>query len=187
MPEKVILEEGSTVNFHTVIKDLCKEARNRQGITNQEICNRISEKFGIEDFSVNTVNNFFSERSKATTIYTTGYICAVLDVSIDDVFGIDNQISSDEKAEFTKQLQDITTECKMKKQENEHLKKLLTEKDERIVQAHNALDHYRAELEKKIPSWIFTAVLILLVCLIIFIITYIIVFDVKNPEYGIFK
>ena len=78
MSQNVLLEEGGSVNVHTRIKDMCKAARNRLGLTNQDISNLISERFGIDDFSVNTVNNFFSERSKATTIYTTGYISAVL-------------------------------------------------------------------------------------------------------------
>ncbi len=94
MSEKVVLDEGGSVSVHTRIKDMCKAARNRLGYTNQDICDKISERFGIEDFSVNTVNNFFSERSKATTIYTTGYICAVLGISIDAVFGIENKIST---------------------------------------------------------------------------------------------
>ncbi len=97
MSEKVVLDEGGSVSVHTRIKDMCKAARNRLGYTNQDICNKISERFGIEDFSVNTVNNFFSERSKATTIYTTGYICAVLGISIDAVFGIESNISSPER------------------------------------------------------------------------------------------
>lgn len=186
MSEKVILEEGSTVNFHTVIKEMCKEARTRQGITNQEICCRIAEKFNIEDFSVNTVNNFFSERSKATTIYTIGYICSVLGISIDSVFGIENQISSEEETEYIRELQDIKAEIRMKEQENENLRKLISEKNERLGQAHHALDHYRAELGKKVPSWIFITVLTLLVCSVIFIIAYIIIFDINNPDYGLF-
>lgn len=59
MAEKVILDEGGSVSVHTRIKDMCKAARNRLGYTNQDICNQISERFGIEDFSINTVNNFF--------------------------------------------------------------------------------------------------------------------------------
>lgn len=58
MSEKVVLEDGGSVNVHARIKDMCKAARNRLGYTNQDICNKISERFGIEDFSVNTVNNF---------------------------------------------------------------------------------------------------------------------------------
>lgn len=77
MSQTVLLEEGGSVSIHTRIKDMCKAARNRLNLTNQDISNLISERFHIEDFSVNTVSNFFSERSKATTIFTTGYICSV--------------------------------------------------------------------------------------------------------------
>ena len=186
MSEKVLLEEGVSVSIHTRIKDMCKQARNRLGITNQEICNRISEKFNIEDFSVNTVNNFFSERSKATTIYTTGYICAVLNISIDAIFGIEKHISTNEEIEFVRQLQNIKAEYRLKEQENEHLKQIISEKDERIAQAHNAVEHYRLDSNKKVPSWIFIIVLVLLICTIVCIIVYLIIFDIKNPDYGIF-
>ena len=123
MSEKVVLDEGGSVSVHTRIKDMCKAARNRLGYTNQDICDKISERFGIEDFSVNTVNNFFSERSKATTIYTTGYICAVLGISIDAVFGIENKNSTPEEVEFVKQLAELKVETRFEEQKIEYLEK----------------------------------------------------------------
>lgn len=188
LSQNVILEEGGSVNVHTRIKDMCKAARNRKGLTNQEICNRISERFGIEDFSVNTVNNFFSERSKATTIYTTGYICAVLDISIDAVFGIENALSSDEEIEFVRQLSELKLEDRIKEQKIAHLEETVAEKESRIQLAHTALEHYRAEANrnsKKVQPWVFITVLILLVCALLFIAVYLIRFDMGNPDYGI--
>ncbi|MDO4808556.1 MAG: hypothetical protein Q4A04_01120, partial [Eubacteriales bacterium] len=117
MSEKVLLEEGGSVSVHTRIKDMCKTARNRLGLTNQDICDRIDQRFGIEDFSINTVNNFFSERSKATTIYTTGYICAVLDISIDAVFGIEQKNVPAEDAEFIKQLAELKVTERLQEQQ----------------------------------------------------------------------
>lgn len=190
MPEKVVLDEGGSVSVHTRIKDMCKSARNRLGYTNQDICNKISERFGIEDFSVNTVNNFFSERSKATTIYTTGYICAVLGISIDAVFGIENKISTPEEVEFVKQLAELKVEARFNEQKIEYLEKEIAEKDERLNQAHTALEHYRKESEanrKKIQPWIFTVILILLAFALVFICVYLLIFDVGNPNYGIFR
>lgn len=190
MSEKVILEEGGSVSVHTRIKDMCKAARNRLGYTNQDICNKISERFGIEDFSVNTVNNFFSERSKATTIYTTGYICAVLGISIDAVFGIENKISTPEEVEFVKQLAELKVEARFNDQKIEYLEKTLTEKDERLEQAHTALEHYRKESEvnrKKVQPWVFMATLILLALAFVFLCVYILVFDLGNPHYGLFR
>lgn len=190
MSEKVVLDEGGSVSVHTRIKDMCKAARNRLGYTNQDICNKISERFGIEDFSVNTVNNFFSERSKATTVYTTGYICAVLGISIDAVFGIENKISTPEEVEFVKQLAELKVETRFNEQKIEYLEKALAEKEERLNQAHTALDHYRKESEanlKKVQPEVFFATLILLALAILFICTYLVLFDVGNPDYGLFR
>lgn len=189
MTQNVLLEEGGSVSVHTRIKDMCKEARNRLGLTNQEISNLISEHFGIEDFSINTINNFFSERSKATTIYTTGYICAVLGISIDAVFGIESKISSEEEAEFIRQLRDVKAELRFNEQHISHLNNLLAEKDVRLEQAHSALEHYRraAETDKrKVQPWVFIVTLSLLILTIVFIVMYLFLFDVGNPDYGLF-
>lgn len=190
MSEKVFLDEGGYVNVHTRIKDMCKAARNRLGYTNQDICNKISERFGMADFSVNTVNNFFSERSKATTIYTTGYICAVLGISIDAVFGIENEISTPEEVEFVRELAELKVEARFNGQKMEYLEKSLAEKDERLSQAHTALDHYRRESEanrKKVQPWVFILTIALLALSVIFLCGYILVFDVGNPDYGLFR
>ena len=190
MAEKVILEEGGSVSVHTRIKDMCKAARNRQGLTNQDICDRISEQFGIVDFSINTVNNFFSERSKATTIYTTGYICAVLGISIDAVFGIEKNVSTEEEAEFIKQLAELKVEARFKDKEIEHLNETLQEKNEIIKESKDAIVHYRAEIDanqKKVQPWVFIATLALLVCAIAFICWYLLAFDVGNSSYGLFN
>lgn len=134
MSEKVILEEGGSISVHTRIKDMCKTARNRLGLSNQDICDLICERFDIEDFSINTVNNFFSERSKATTIYTTGCICAVLDISIDAVFGIESSLSSAEEAEFCRQLADIKSELRFKEQQVAHMEEKLANMKEQLRQ-----------------------------------------------------
>ena len=190
MSEKVMLDEGGSVSVHTRIKDMCKAARNRLGYTNQDICNKISERFGIEDFSVNTVNNFFSERSKATTIYTTGYICAVLGISIDAVFGIENEITSPEELEVVRQLAELKVEARFNEQKIEYLEKTLEEKEERLNQAHTALEFYRRESDenrKKVQPWVFIATLVLLLCAMVFICYYILTFDLGNPDYGLIR
>ena len=190
MSEKVVLEEGGSVNVHTRIKDMCKEARNRLGLSNQDISNRISEKFGIEDFSVNTVNNFFSERSKASTVYTTGYICSVLGISMDAVFGIDRSCSTQEEAEFVRQLTELKVESRFQEQKIEYLEKTIQEKEERLKEEHEAIEYYRKEAminEKKVQPWVFQAVLAFLVAAVVFIIVYLIIFDFGNPAFGLFR
>ena len=190
MSQKVLLDEGGYVSVHTRIKDMCKAARNRLGLTNQEISDLISERFGIVDFSVNTVNNFFSERSKATTIYTTGYICAVLGISIDAVFGIENELSPQEEVEFARQLVELKVELRFKEQEIAYLEERIKEKESRIEQAHIGLEHYRKEAEsnsKKVQPWVFKATLVLLICSLLFIVAYLFFFDLGNPYYGLFR
>lgn len=190
MSQKVVLEEGGTVSVHTRIKDMCKQARNRLGLTNQDICDRISERFGIFDFSVNTVNNFFSERSKATTIYTTGYICAVLGISIDDVFGIDRPFSTEDEARFVKELSELKVEERLKDQKIGFLEAAIAEKDQEITEAREAIGHYRKEVEsaqKKVQPWVFTIIVALLVAVLLFIIIYLVKYDVGNPDFGIFR
>ena len=189
MSEKVLLEEGGSVSVHTRIKDMCKTARNRLGLTNQDICDRIDQRFGIEDFSINTVNNFFSERSKATTIYTTGYICAVLDISIDAVFGIEQKNVPAEDAEFIKQLAELKVTERLQEQQITHLENDIEEKNIRIVELKDAVEHYRREQEKnsrKVQPWVFTAVLVLFICTLVFFAAYLAHFDIGNPNYGIF-
>lgn len=190
MPERVILDEGGSVSVHTRIKDMCKAARNRLGYTNQDICFKISERFGIDDFSVNTVNNFFSERSKATTIYTTGYICAVLGISIDAVFGIEGENSGAEGSELLRQLSALEIRLREEEHNVEYLEKMISEKDERLSQAHRALEHYRKEAEanrKKVQPWVLLTAIILLAATITFICVYIFIYDVRNPDYGMFR
>ena len=189
MGQKVLLDEGGSVSVHTRIKDMCKAARNRLGYTNQDICDRIAERFGIEDFSVNTVNNFFSERSKATTIYTTGYICAVLDISLDSVFNIQRNITSDEEAEFVRQLANLKVDVRLDEQEIAHLKDTVEEKNKQLAEADAAIAHYREEISRgrgKVQAWIFATVLSLLVISVVFIIMYLLRFDIGNPAYGLF-
>lgn len=190
MPQQVILDEGGSVSIHTRIKDLCKVARNRLNLTNQDISNLISERFGIDDFSVNTINNFFSERSKATTIYTTGYICSVLEISIDAIFGIESNNSNSEDAELFHKLAELNVALRFKDQEIANLNERIIEKEQRLNQAHTALEHYRNESytnRRKVQPWVFITVLVLLAGSLFFIISYLLIFDVNNPAYGIFR
>lgn len=190
MSQNILLDEGCSVSVHTRIKDMCKSARNRLGLTNQDICDLISERFGFEDFSVNTVNNFFSERSKATTIYTTGYICAVLNISIDAVFGIENELSDEQETQFIRELSDLKVELRFREQEIANLKAQITEKDQRLEQAHKAFEHYRKEADsnsKKVQPWVFITTFCLLVASLAFILLYLVFIDLRNPDYGLFR
>jgi len=189
MRQNCLPEESGCGDVYFRIKDLCRESRNRMGYTNQDIADRISERFDIESFSVNTVNNFFSDRSKAATIYTAGYICAVLEISMDEVFGIEHSFSPDEENELVRQISEMKSESRMREQDIRHLEEMLKEKDERIEQAHSAITHYRSEeklTNQKVQRWMLRVSLVLLFCEAAVIIIYLMVFDFGNPGYGIF-
>ena len=57
------------------IKDALKAQREEKHMTNQDISD-------LSGLSMNTVNNYFSSRSKAPSIYTVGSLCAALGVSL---------------------------------------------------------------------------------------------------------
>ena len=77
--------------MEALIKDLCKEKKDFLNLTNQNIADRAN-------LSASTVNNYFSESSKAPSVYTVGPICAALGVSLDSYFGIksDKRLVDDE-------------------------------------------------------------------------------------------
>ena len=77
--------------MEALIKDLCKEKKDSLNLTNQNIADRAN-------LSASTVNNYFSESSKAPSVYTVGPICAALGVSLDSYFGIksDKRLVDDE-------------------------------------------------------------------------------------------
>lgn len=114
----------------------------------------------------------------------------MLGISIDAVFGIESKNSAPEEVEFVRQLAELKVEARFNDQKIEYLEKTITEKEDRLNQAHTALEHYRKESEanrKKVQPWVFTATLILLALAITFICAYLLIFDVGNPHYGLFR
>lgn len=72
------------------LKELCREARDRQNITIQEL----ADETGI---SISTIGNFFASKSKAPNVYNAGAICAALGVSLDRYFGITETLSPEDQ------------------------------------------------------------------------------------------
>lgn len=72
------------------LKELCREARDRQNITIQDL----ADETGI---SISTIGNFFATKSKAPNVYNAGAICAALGVSLDNYFGIEPVITPENK------------------------------------------------------------------------------------------
>lgn len=72
------------------LKELCREARDRQNITIQDL----ADETGI---SISTIGNFFASKSKAPNVYNAGAICAALGVSLDRYFGITETLSPEDQ------------------------------------------------------------------------------------------
>lgn len=93
MPE--CLEENIS-DESLALKERLKAKRDLLGLSNQAIAD-------AADLSVHTVNNYFSNRSKATSAYVVLRIAKVLNCSVDDVCGIEsdeNMSDSSEEVDF---------------------------------------------------------------------------------------
>lgn len=181
---------STDANCQARLKELCKVARKKQGLSNQNIADLISTKFNIPDYSVNTVNNFFSDRSKAATMFTVGTICSVLNVSIDETFDISCELTNEARDILCGQLAGLEQDVRFANKEIDKLKEIISEKDIRLKQAHEALDHYRkASLEdrKRVPLWAFNVLLVAVALLVLAIAAYLIIFDISNAGYGLFR
>lgn len=78
------------------LREICKEAKVRQGITTQQL----ADETGI---SISTINNFFATASKSPSVYNAGDICAVLGVSLDRYFGIEEDVPAEKRLEEMQQ------------------------------------------------------------------------------------
>ena len=124
MTERVTIEDGLVVPVSQRIKNICKKRRDELRVTNQQIADGILDMFGV-DVPLGTVANFFSERAKASSVYTTGYICAYLGVSLDEQFGIKTDLpveSATEIAVLQERIVSKDTELRYKDERIEELK-----------------------------------------------------------------
>ena len=72
------------------LQDLCRDAKDRQNLTIQDLSD-------MTDISASTISNFFSNSSKDPSAYKMGLICSVLGVSMDEYFGIEKTITTEDK------------------------------------------------------------------------------------------
>ena len=132
MKEKVVLEDGLVVPVPQRIKSVCKKQRDALHISNQQISDGILEMYGI-DIPIGTVNNFFAERTKASSVYTTGYVCAYLGVSLDAQFGIVPPVDTEERIEVAV------------------LQERILNKDKEIIALKQHLDNILLEMKRRKP------------------------------------
>lgn len=74
------------------LQDICREARDRQGMTNQDVADNST-------VPLSSVQNFFASTSKTPTINNSGNICRACGVSLDKYFGITPDVLPEEQIE----------------------------------------------------------------------------------------
>lgn len=152
------------------LQELCAQARDAQNISMQQLI----DETGIPE---GTVKNFFASCSKNPSVYNAGLICSVLGISLDEYFGIEPV---------------LTTEDKLA-QANEQLKhqKQLHDADVRIAhleggmeQMSKAIDRQNQK-EKRIKSALYG--LMLLSAILMAIVAGYIAFDYRVPHEGLIQ
>lgn len=154
-----------------LIKDICREVKDRIHLTNQDIADQA-------DMPVSTVSNYFSGNSKAPSVYTVGPICAVLGVSLDKYFGIKSTESPAETSENLARIADLEQKC-------QGLEKDITHKDEIIAMKEDAVRQCQREIDRRRP--IIYGLLLITGLVVIAFIAYLLHFDLTNPSYGLFR
>lgn len=80
------------------LQELCAQARDAQHISMQQLI----DETGIPE---GTIKKFFTSCSKNPSVYNAGLICSVLGISLDEYFGIEKTITTeDELVQVSEQL-----------------------------------------------------------------------------------
>lgn len=165
MREKVVLEDGLVVPVPQRIKTVCRKKRDALHVSNQQISDGIFSMYNI-DIPLGTVNNFFSDRTKASSVYTTGYICAYLGVSLDEQFGIIPPEDPEER---------LTVAV---------LQERVLNRDKEILSLKEHKDEMLDEMRRRRPIIYscLAAVIVMAVVLLWYVIA-----DLSNPNIGFFQ
>lgn len=152
------------------LQELCAQARDAQNISMQQLI----DETGIPE---GTVKNFFASCSKNPSVYNAGLICSVLGISLDEYFGIEPV---------------LTTEDKLA-QANEQLKyqKQLHDADVRIAHLEGGMEQMAKTIdrqnqkEKRIKSALYG--LMLLSAILMAIVAGYIAFDYRVSNEGLIQ
>lgn len=152
------------------LQELCAQARDAQNISMQQLI----DETGIPE---GTVKNFFASCSKNPSVYNAGLICSVLGISLDEYFGIEPV---------------LTTEDKLA-QANEQLKhqKQLHDADIRIAHLEGGMEQMEKTIdrqdqkEKRIKSALYG--LMLLSAILMAIVAGYIALDYRVPNEGLIQ
>ena len=160
------MAEGQNIDETAILKDILRKKKESLGWTNQDVADR-------SGLSIHTVTNYFSTRSKSSSAYTVGKICMALQVSMDNVFGIEANRKECEECEAIMANTVADLHAKYSRCQD-----TINHKDEIIKTLH-------AELHRKRPS-ILSLILLSGIIVLLFA-AYVVVFDITSPDYGLIK
>lgn len=152
------------------LQELCAQARDAQHISMQQLI----DETGIPE---GTVKNFFASCSKNPSVYNAGLICSVLGISLDEYFGIEKTITTEDKLARANE--------KIKQQEQIH------DADVRIAHLEGGMEQMSATIDyqrKKARDTKFAIYGLMLLCAVfmVVIVCYIF-FDYRVPNAGLIQ
>lgn len=145
------------------IQDLCRESRDRQGMTNQNVAD-------IANVPLSSVQNFFASTSKTPTVNNSGNICRACGVSLDKYFDI---------------TPDVLPEDQVRQLEHDHKAELkLAHLEGSVEQLNKTVDSQNTK-EKRLRVSLYS-VTTLAVILLLVLVGYV-VFDYSVPYAGLIQ
>ena len=152
------------------LQELCAQARDAQHISMQQLI----DETGIPE---GTIKKFFTSCSKNPSVYNAGLICSVLGISLDEYFGIEKTITTeDELVQVSEQL--------------EHQKQI-HDADVHIANLEGSMEQMAKTIDyqrKKVRITKFAIYGLMLVCAIFLaVIVGYIFFDYRVPNQGLIQ
>lgn len=152
------------------LQELCAQARDAQHISMQQLI----DETGIPE---GTIKKFFTSCSKNPSVYNAGLICSVLGISLDEYFGIEKTITTEDE------LVQVSEQLKHQKQLHDadvHIANL----EGNMEQMEKTIDYQR----KKARDTKFAIYGLMLLCAIFMaVIVGYIFFDYRVPHQGLIQ
>lgn len=145
------------------IQDLCRESRDRQGMTNQDVADNAN-------VPLSSVQNFFASTSKTPTVNNSGNICRACGVSLDKYFDI---------------TPDVLPEDQVRQLEHDHKAELkLAHLEGSVEQLNKTVDNQNTK-EKRLRVSLYSVTTIAVILLLV-LVGYV-VFDYSVPYAGLIQ
>ena len=145
------------------LQDLCRAARDRQGMTNQDVAD-------IANVPLSSVQNFFASTSKTPTVNNSGNICRACGVSMDKYFDITPVVMPEDQ---------------VRQMEHDRRAELKLAHMEGSMEQLNQKVESQAKTEKRMRISLYS-ITVLAVVLLMVLIGYV-VFDYRVPNAGLIQ